>query len=146
MNTRVSKAINKMLVRLAKQNNTSPRIGALINVYQTTAIIYAPLTLIGVVTTLYGLWGSTIAKEHLPWFTVYHLVGFMVVFILIMMVFFYKVIIPSIVAFGMQQQYKHRNPLVTDIHEVLLKLDSNSDKLDSISTRLDKLERREKNQ
>lgn len=146
MNTYIPTLINRVIAKLTKQRNMSPRIGGLINVYQTTAMIYAPLTLMGVVTTVYGLWGSSVIAEHLPWFTVYHLLGFMVGFILVAMIFFYKIIIPSQIAFGMQQQYKHRNPLVTDVHKVLRKLDYNSAKLDDISTRLDKLERREKNQ
>ncbi len=110
---------DRIMVKLAYQRNMSPRIGALINIYQTTAILYAPLTLIGVATTIYGLWGAELIRGYLPWFTVYHLIGIMVGLILVLMIFFYKVIIPSIVAFSVQQNYKHRNPMVVDLQNIL---------------------------
>ena len=112
-------SFNKFIEKLGKQRNTSPRIGALIHAYSSTAILYSPLTLIGVATTVYGLWGRDMITEWLPWFTFPMLVGCMVGFILIMMVFFYKVIIPSQVAWSVQQDYKHRNPLVKDIQKVI---------------------------
>ena len=108
-----------MLTKLAKQKNTSPHIGAVLNVYSATGIIYAPLTLIGVATTVYGLWGAEFIRAIFPWFTVFHMIGLMVLLILVMMVVFYKVIIPSQIAFGMQQNYKHRNPLVADVQSYL---------------------------
>ncbi|KKM27442.1 hypothetical protein LCGC14_1574690 [marine sediment metagenome] len=122
-----------IMVKLAKQRNTSPHIGAVLNVYSATGIIYAPLTLIGVSTTLYGLWGAELIRAWFPWFTVFHMIGLMVLLILVMMVVFYKVIIPSQIAFGMQQNYKHRNPLVADVQKILRKLES-------IEKRLEKLE------
>lgn len=132
--------LGKVLAGLATQRNMSPRIGALINVYQTTAIIYAPLTLIGVATTLYGLWGAELIRTYLPWFTVGHLVGCMIVVILLLMVFFYKIIIPSIVAFSVQQTYKHRNPMVTDLRRIQQKQDKILGMLDDIVERISRLE------
>ena len=127
--------LSRFIEKLEKQRNTSPRIGALINAYSATAILYSPLTLIGVATTIYGLWGREMIQEWFPWFTFPMLVGCMVAFILLMMVFFYKVIIPSQIAFTMQQNYKHRNPLVADMKVVLKQLEL-------ISKRLDKLEKK----
>ena len=131
---------NQILAKLAKQRNMSPHIGAVINIYQTTAIMYAPLTLIGVATTLYGLWGAELIKEYLPWFTVWHLLGCMVAFILVMMVFFYKIIIPSIVAFTVQQTYKHRNPMAKDLQNILKNQKAMFGEFKDIRGRLDKLE------
>ncbi len=87
--------MNKLLVKLAKQRNTSPHIGAVLNVYSATGIIYAPLTLMGVTTTVYGLWGGEIIRQWFPWFTFPMLFGCMILVYLIWMVVFYKVVIPS---------------------------------------------------
>lgn len=132
--------LRKFITTLSKQQNVPPHLGAVINVYQTTAILYAPLTLIGVVTTVYGLWGSTLLREYLPWFTVWHLVGCMVLFILMMMVVFYKVIIPSIVAFNMQQAYKHRNPIAADLQNILKNQKELFKEIHNVSERLSRLE------
>ncbi len=112
-------ALESIKTKLAHQMNMSPFIGSLINVYSSTAIVFTPLTFLGVATTLYGLWGADAIQAWLPWFTFGHLIGVLVIFVLVLMVFFYKVIIPSMYAFQMQQQYKHRNPLVTDMQKVL---------------------------
>jgi len=112
----------------------------MLNVYSTTAILYSPLTFIGVATTVYGLWGAEAIKTWLPWFTFGHLIGIMVIFVLLMMVFFYKVIIPSIYAFQVQQQYKHRNPLVSDVGEVLERLDETNKQLTETNKRIKELE------
>ena len=134
--------IKSILAKLAKQRNTSPHIGAVLNVYSATGIIYAPLTLVGVATTLYGLWGAELIRSVFPWFTVLHMIGLMVLLILIMMVVFYKVIIPSQIAFGMQQNYKHRNPLVTDIQKGLKNDEKILKELKDMNERLENLERK----
>jgi len=131
-------SLASIITKLARQKNTSPHLGAVINAYSATSILYSPLTLMGVATTLYGLWGEKMIHQWLPWFTFPMLFGCMILFILIMMVLFYKVIIPSQVAFSVQQQYKHRNPLVTDMKVVLKKLE----KLDDIEKRLKNLEKK----
>jgi len=132
--------LNRFRVGLAKQRNMSPTIGALINIYQTTAIMYSPLTLIGVATTLYGLWGGNLIREYLPWFTVWHLLGGLVAFILVAMIFFYKIIIPSIVAWSMQQAYKHRNPVATDLQSILRNQKAIFEELKDIKDRMVGLE------
>ena len=132
--------LNRIIAKLAKQRNMSPHIGAVINIYQTTAIMYAPLTLIGVATTLYGLWGAKLIREYLPWFTVWHLLSCMVLFILVMMVFFYKIIIPSIVAFTVQQTYKHRNPMAADLQNIIRNQKAMFGELKNIKDRLVELE------
>lgn len=132
--------LNRIIAKLAKQRNMSPHIGAVINIYQTTAIMYAPLTLIGVATTLYGLWGAELIREYLPWFTVWHLLGCMVAFILVAMVFFYKIVIPSIVAFTVQQTYKHRNPMAADLQNILKNQNAMFGELKNIKDRLVELE------
>lgn len=129
-----------IIARLSVQCNMSPRIGGIINIYQTTAIMYAPLTLVGVATTLYGLWGRDLIAGYLPWFTIYHLLGFMVAFILIAMVFFYKFIIPSMVAFNVQQQYKHRNPMASDLQRILDMLENDDKRLIRIEDMLRKID------
>ncbi len=128
----MNKTFKILLAKLAKQRNTNPHIGAVLNVYSATGIIYAPLTLMGVATTVYGLWGGEIIREWLPWFTFPMMLGCMVLVILIMMVVFYKVIIPSQVAFSVGQQYKHRNPLVADMQKILRKLDKIEDRLEKL--------------
>lgn len=107
------------LAKLAKQRNMPPHMGALINIYTSTAILYSPLTLMGVATTVYGLWGQETIRGWIPWFTLWHLLGVMVLFILVMMVVFHKFVLPSIYAFQVQQQYKHRNPLAKDTQDIL---------------------------
>jgi len=98
------------------------------------------LTLIGVATTLYGLWGAKLIREYLPWFTVWHLLSCMVLFILVMMVFFYKIIIPSIVAFTVQQTYKHRNPMAADLQNIIKNQKAMFGELKNIKDRLVELE------
>ena len=105
--------------RAFAQHKTGPGIGALLNVYSSTAVIYTPLTFAGVVTTVYGLWGGQLLRSWFPWFNTTHLFISMIVFILVAMVFFFKYILPSMYAFQVQQQYKHKNPLVEDIQKVL---------------------------
>jgi hypothetical protein len=112
--------LTTILGRITEQKKTTPKIGALMNAYSSTAVLYSPLTLIGVVTTLYGLWGRTYLAQYFPWMTIWHLLGIMIGIILVAMIFFYKFIIPSQVAFASQQTYKHRNPLVKDMKIVLL--------------------------
>ena len=129
--------MKKFLAKLAKQRNTSPHLGAVLNTYSATGIIYAPLTLIGVATTIYGLWGAEVIRAWFPWFTILHMIGLMVMLILIAMLFFYKYVIPSQIAFSMQQNYKHRNPLVADMKKAL-KL------LESIDKRVSELEGKKK--
>ncbi len=126
--------VKTIKAKLAHQMNTSPFIGSLINVYSSTAIVFTPLTFLGVATTLYGLWGADAIQAWLPWFTFGHLIGVLVIFVLVLMVFFYKVIIPSMYAFQMQQQYKHRNPLVTDMQAVLEGQEKLSRRLGKIET------------
>jgi hypothetical protein len=111
--------LKNIIIKAMKQRNMSPTIGALINAYSSTAILYSPLTLIGVVTTVYGLWGGSVIRQWLPWFETWMLFLMMVVFVMVMMVIFYKVVIPSQYAFTVQQYYKHRNPMVTDINQCL---------------------------
>lgn len=137
-------SIKNVLVKLAKQKNTSPFIGALTSAYSSAGILYSPLTLIGVATTVYGLWGADLLRKWFPWFTFYYLVGLLVLFMLMMMVFFYKVIIPSQYAFSVQQQYKHRNPLVEDMHKVLKQQKKTNKRLGDIEKRLGKLEQQPK--
>ncbi len=79
-------------------------------------------------------------RKYLPWFTVWHLFGFMVLFIIVMMIFFYKIIIPSIVAFGVQQTYKHRNPMVTDLQSILKNQEAILGEMRNIENRLARLE------
>jgi len=134
--------ILSMLAKLAVQKNTSPHIGAILYVYSATGIIYAPLTLMGVATTVYGLWGGEFIRQWLPWFTFPMLFGCMIFFILIMMVVFYKVIIPSQIAFGMQQNYKHRNPMATDLKKGLKNDELILAKLNDVRERLEKLEKK----
>ena len=133
--------IKRIYSRLTKQKDMSPRLGGLINVYSSTAVIYSPLTFVGVATTLFGLWGADAIKEWLPWFTFGHMVAVMVLFILLLMILFYKVVIPSMYAFQMQQQYKHRNPLVADVQEVLEELAQTNERLKETNDRLDGLEK-----
>jgi len=133
--------IRELTNKLLKQRNMSPLIGALINVYQTTALMYAPLTFIGVATTVYGLWGADVIRKLLPWFQFQHMLLLMVLVLPLFMLFFYKIIIPSIIAFGMQQQYKHRNPLVADVQATLQKQDTLDKKMDIVIERLSRLER-----
>lgn len=132
--------LRRFYVALAKQKNMSPHLGALINIYQTTAIMYAPLTLIGVATTVYGLWGGDLIRKYLPWFTIWHLLGCMVLFILVAMIFFYKIVIPSIVAWSMQQAYKHRNPVATDLQNIIESQGVMLTEISDIKDRIDKLE------
>jgi len=129
-----------LISKLAKQRNMSPHIGAMLNVYSATVIIYAPLTLMGVATTLYGLWGGEIIHKWLPWFTFPMLLCCMILIILLMMVLFYKVIIPSQIAFNMQQAYKHRNPLVADVQKILKQNAQSLERLEGIEKRLKDLE------
>lgn len=124
--------MKKLIRKIITQKKTSPFLGAIISVYTSTAILYSPLTLIGVATTLYGLFGEVTIKKWLPWFSFPVLLAFMIVFILIMMVIFNKIVIPSMYAFQVQQQYKHQNPLVTDMKLVIKKLDEINKRLDEI--------------
>jgi len=133
--------IKVILGKLAKQKSTSPHLGALINAYTSAAILYAPLTFLGVVTTVYGLWGAEQLRAWYPWFEFWHLVAIMVLFILVAMVAFYKVVVPSVYAFQVQQQYKHRNPLVADMQKVLKMLDETKVELRKTNERLEKLEK-----
>lgn len=139
-----------VITKLVKQKKTSPVLGALINAYTSTSILYSPLTLIGVATTVYGLWGKATLVQWFPWMTFPILIGLIISFMIAMMVLFYKVVIPSLIAFNVQQSYKHQNPLVADMQEVLkqLKDDKESEimkKLEDISVRLTKIEARDKN-
>lgn len=127
--------LSTMVGKITEQKKTTPKIGALMNAYSSTAVLYSPLTLIGVVTTLYGLWGRTYLAQYFPWMTIWHLLGIMILIILFAMIFFYKFIIPSQVAFAMQQNYRHRNPMVKDMKIILkqqqifnLRLESLEDK------------------
>lgn len=127
--------------KLAEQRNTSPRLGALMNAYSSTAVLYSPLTLIGVVTTIYGLWGKSWLAHYIPWMTFPILLMCMIGVILVAMVFFYKIVIPSQVAFAMQQNYKHRNPLVADMATSLQNDKDILAKLEAIEKRLEELEK-----
>jgi hypothetical protein len=113
--------VKTLLGKITEQKKTTPKIGALMNAYSSTAVLYSPLTLIGVVTTLYGLWGRTYLAQYFPWMTIWHLLGILIGIILVAMIFFYKFIIPSQVAFAMLQNYKHQNPMVDDLKELLKK-------------------------
>ena len=135
-------SLKNILTKLLKQRTTSPVIGAFINAYSATAILYSPLTLIGVATTLYGLWGGQLIREYIPWFTTWMLLLCMVGFILVMMIFFYKIVIPSQYAFNVQQSYKHQNPMVTDILKGLENDEAILRKLNEIEKRLEKLEQK----
>jgi len=130
-----------ILAKLTKQKKTSLHIGALLNAYSSTAIIYSPLTLMGVTTTVYGLWGAEVVRQWLPWFQVQHLLAMMVLFILVMMLFFYKVIIPSQFAFTVNQYYKHRNPMVTDLQTILKNQKAILRKQRNTDKRIDKTEK-----
>ena len=88
------------------------------SIYSQTAVIYSPLTLLGVVTTVYGLWGNEYIRLWLPWFNAYHLFGIMVILLLVIMFLFHRFILPSYYAFQMQQSYKHRNPVTQDLVEI----------------------------
>ncbi len=134
--------LKRFAMRLAKQKKMSPYLGALITIYSSTAIVYAPLTLIGVATTIYGLWGGDMIRHWLPWFTIGHLLGVMVLFLLMLMVVFNKVVIPSLYAFQTQQQYKHSNPMVTDIQKILSQIEEVNKGQAEINERLNKLEER----
>ncbi len=129
-----------MISRLTKQKSMSPTIGALINAYSSTAILYSPLTLLGVITTVYGLWGGEVIRNVFPWFSTWMLYALMISFVLVMMVVFYKIVIPSQYAFTVQQYYKHRNPMVTDIANGLENDKIMIKKLESIEKRLEVLE------
>ncbi len=135
----------KIYRNLASQQTKPPFIGALISVYSATGILYAPLTLMGVVTTIYGLWGADWIRKWIPWFSIWHLFGIMVILVLIAMVFFYKVVIPSSYAFQVQQQYKHQNPIVDDLQGMLKRQKDIEKRLQDIEKILRQLaERREK--
>lgn len=111
--------IKSLFTRLLKQRNMSPIIGAMINAYSSTSILFSPLTLMGVATTVYGLWGGEILRRIFPWFSTWMLFCAIIILVLIAMIIFYKVVIPSQYAFTVQQYYKHRNPMVTDINQSL---------------------------
>lgn len=131
--------LKRLLARLSQQRNMSPHIGAFINAYTSTAILYSPLTLMGVATTVYGLWGQDAIRAWLPWFTIWHLLLVMVLFILCMMVLFHKYVLPSIFAFQVQQQYKHRNPLAKDTQAMLKQQKEFGERLEKIEKTLAKL-------
>jgi len=135
-------SFRSLLKKLAEQKNTSPHLGALISSYSATAILYAPLTLLGVATTVYGLWGRDLIQQWFPWFTFPVMVISIILFMLVMMVLFYKVVIPSSIAFGVQQNYKHRNPLVADVQKVLKNDEMILKELKDIKDRLGNLEKK----
>lgn len=133
--------IKKLVASLVAQKKTSPHIGALINVYTSAAILYTPLTFIGVATTLYGLWGADLLRSWFPWFTFGHLLIVMVCFMLLWMVFVYKVVIPSIYSFQVLMQYRHQNPLVADMQEVLKRLEETNAKLEKTQEELENIKK-----
>ena len=133
--------VKQSWAKLVGQRVMSPNIGALISTYSATGVLYAPLTLVGVATTIYGLWGADIIRAWFPWFTFYHLLGGLFVVILLMMVVFYKVVIPSSYAFQVQQQYKHQNPIVDDLQAIKRKQDTIDGKLNDVDDKLVKIEK-----
>jgi large-conductance mechanosensitive channel len=134
--------IRAVLTKLLKQKNMSPIIGALINSYSSTSILFSPLTLIGVATTVYGLWGGEIIRHIFPWFQTWMLLAVVVCFVLVAMVVFYKVVVPSQYAFTVQQYYRHRNPMVDDINKCLENDEEIKKLLKEMNNRLVELEKK----
>jgi magnesium-transporting ATPase (P-type) len=128
--------VSRLFTRLARQHNTSPRIGGILNIYQSTSIIFTPLSFLGIATTLWGLWGAEIIQQRIPWFTYPMLILVMVFCVLLAMVFWYKIIMPSSIAFSVQQSYLHRNPLVTDMGKALEEMGKVLEELEAIKKHL----------
>jgi hypothetical protein len=102
--------------------------------------LYSPLTLLGVVTTVYGLWGGELIRKYIPWFTTWMLYATMVGIILCAMLFFYKYVIPSNQAFANQQTYKFKNPLFEAVTKCMANDEIIIKKLEALEKRFEDLE------
>lgn len=125
-----------------KQAKAMFRLGAF-QVQITNSFFYLSLvnTTLLAVTVWYAA-GSALAQKYAPWFTIWMFLSLGLVLLLSLMLLDYKFIYPSRQSFLNKQSYKHVNPAVADLHEILADLKAIKEKLGIIDEGKKKLSKR----
>ena len=113
--------IKGLKLPLPPQYNTGSLIGSALFIYGQG------MGLVGILSTLMGAgtW-YVVSTGRWPELSVVPIWGFFLILAVILtmfMLFAYMVVVPSSVAFGNSQWYKHDNPVKADMKEVMERLD-----------------------
>ena len=107
-----------------------PKVG-FVQVQISNSLFY--LSLVNTLMLGFTFWytsGSIIANKYAPWFTLWMFLSLGVVFMVLVMIFDYKVMYPSRQGFISRQAYKHVNPAVADLQQIKKDLKKIKDRLE----------------
>jgi len=118
--------MNRLLSKIIKQSEMKPWLGGAKDLLMRTMFYITAINFLLLAATAY----HTTLRPYLP-MSFWGFLAILVGLILIAMVFEYKIVLPSTIAFLNRQVYKHKNPLVEDVLEIKKKLDRIEAKLTS---------------
>lgn len=120
-----------LISKLLKQHNLGVTVGAVRDSGQR--VQFYIMSLIFAQTSLLAYSNSSVQNtlnQYMPWFNFFWLIGFMVLFIMGVMLFDYKFILPSTWSFVNRQMYRHKNPLFKAFNDHKKELNGRLDEQD----------------
>ena len=99
-----------------------PYVGAAQTILGIVLFYLSPVSFIMLAVTTYKVAIAPWAAVHAHWLNLWTFLGMMPVLLILGLLFVFKFIVPSIYDFGNKQGYKHGNPFVADLQEILKRL------------------------
>lgn len=100
-----------------------PVVGATKMMLSYVMFYVAILNFLLISITAYHTTISPWAIVHAPWLNLWSFIGIILFVLLIATVIEYKLVLPSMLAFGNIQGYTHGNPVAKDLQEIKAKVD-----------------------
>jgi len=109
--------------KLMAQKHTGPFLGAVKDITSRTMIYVSMLNFIQVTATFYYTTLRPPILQYTPWLNFGIYFGVLVIFVVLIMLFEYKLVMPSTFTFINQQEYAHENLIRRDMQEIKTILD-----------------------
>jgi hypothetical protein len=108
----------KVLVSLAKQRNTGPLLGAVKDLASRVMIYLSLLNFVQISATFFTVTLKPNFLQHAPWLNFWIYFGALLLFTTLIMLFEYKLVMPSTFTFINKQEYTHENLIRQDLLEI----------------------------
>ena len=114
---------------LLRQHQLGQLPGAIKSVFSSTLAYVGYINFILIVAVAYNTTLREPLHQYFPWLTFPLFLGGTIAVVIIAMAFEYKFMMPSSINFGLQQSWRHRNPIRSELMEIRKRLDKIDAKL-----------------
>ena len=119
-----------LMWRFVKKQYMVPYVGPFQIIFGVVLFYLSPVGFAMQAVTLYAVAVSPWAATHAPWLTLWMYLSMIPMLGILGLIFVFKFVLPSVYEFGNKQGYKHGNPFVADLQEMLKRQESNVSKED----------------